>query len=303
MRNYQELLEAQWAKGKFVCVGLDSEFGKIPVSARRERSLSYPASEVANTIVHFNEMIVRSTMDIAGAYKLNYAFYAGYGGDGIEALHRSIRNIHIYAPEAPVILDSKDMDIGNTNAGYVKMAFEYLRADAITISPYLGRAAAEPFLDRKEKGIIILCHTCNPGASEYQNLFTLTIDPSAAHESEVSASDWLTTLGNNSLRLYERVALDVATTWNRNRNCMLMVGDSEDALMRVRKLAGDIPILTPITGVGDVQGIVKAGRDSRGKGLIISSSHDIIFASDGPDFALVARSNTLALNEFINKCR
>lgn len=302
MRVYRELVEGNWAQHKFVCVGLDSEFAKIPETAFKGKSTTC-ASEVANTIAHFNLEIVRATRDIANAFKLNYAFYAMYGRDGIEALNQSIRDIHIYAPEAPVILDIKDMDIGNTNNGYVKMAFDYFRADAVTINPYLGRAAAQPFLDRKEKGIIVLCRASNPGAGEFQDLYTLQVNPNDVQRGMMT-TEWLTYLGKVCRPLYERVAKNVVDEWNMNQNCSLVVGATcPEELARVRKLVGDMPLLIPGIGAqgGDVEKTIKAGKDSRGKGMLINSSRGIIFASNGADFAEAARRETLKLHSLINQ--
>jgi orotidine-5'-phosphate decarboxylase len=73
-------------------------------------------------------------------------------------------------PEIPVIIDAKRADIGNTNLGYVRLIFEYLKADAETVNPYLDEEALAPFLAQKDKGIIVLCKTSNSGADEFQDL-------------------------------------------------------------------------------------------------------------------------------------
>src|SRR3989344_8703233 len=120
-RNFRQMLEKKWGEGKFVCVGLDSEFGKIPKTANR--SGNECEINIANTVVAFNKANVEATQDIVCAYKPNFAFYIAHGDEGVAALNRTIVDIHIIAPDVPVILDCKDGDIGNTNAGYVKMAF------------------------------------------------------------------------------------------------------------------------------------------------------------------------------------
>jgi len=287
-RNFRQMLEAQWSRGNFVCVGLDSEFGKIPESARRsgnERDVS-----VANTVVAFNRAIVEATKDLVCAYKPNAAFYEAYGDEGIGALQRTIADIHAIAPDVPVILDAKRADIGNTNAGYVDAAFGFLRADAITVHPYLGAEALQPFLARAEKGIIVLCRTSNSGAGEFQDLLVRVSD---------GASETV-------MPLYRFVAMQVAHGWNKNGNCALVVGATyPDELARVRKLVGDMPILIPGIGAqgGDVEKTVSAGKDSRGQGMIVNSSRGIIFASKGADFAEAARRETEKLRDFINQYR
>lgn len=302
-RNFRELLEAQWSRGNFVCVGLDSEFSKIPESAHRGGNECVVGE--ANTIVAFNRAIVEATKDLVCAYKPNAAFYEAHGGEGLNALSRTIRDIHSLAPDVPVILDAKRGDIGNTNAGYVEAAFDFLRADAITVHPYLGAEALQPFLDCADKGVIVLCRTSNPGAGEFQDLHTLTLDPRAKQE-EMTADEWLQILCDDSMRLYERVAFNVATKWNKNSNCHLVVGATYPTEAQVvRRLVGDIPFLIPGIGAqgGDVKATVMASYDSRSWGMIINSSRGIIFASKGADFAEAARRETLKLRDLINQYR
>lgn len=269
------MLEIQWSRGNFVCVGLDSEFSKIPASARR-------GTNIAGTIVAFNRAIVEATRDLVCAYKPNTAFYEAHGIEGIMALRRTIADIYTMAPDVPVILDAKRADIGNTNTSYVNAAFNFLGADAITVHPYLGAEALQPFLGQINKGIIVLCRTSNPGAGEFQDLSV------------------------NDEPLYRFVARHVASEWNRNGNCALAVGATyPDELCEVRKLVGDMPILIPGIGAqgGDVEKTVAAGKDSRGQGMIINSSRGIIFASEGEDFAEAARRKTEQLRNLINQYR
>lgn len=281
-RNFVGMLEAQWAKGNFVCVGLDSEFGKIPESARQrgsERDVS-----VANTIVAFNKAIVEATKGIVCAYKPNIAFYEAYGDEGIAALQRTILDIHAVAPDVPVILDAKRADIGNTNKCYVQLAFGFLQADAITVHPYLGQEALRPFLEQKGKGVIVLCRTSNPGAGEFQDCM----------------------VGVTTIPFYQYVAMRVAESWNKNGNCALVVGATyPEELREVRSIVGDMPILIPGIGAqgGDVEKTVTAGKDSRGWGMIINSSSGIIFASKDTDFAEAALRETRKLHNLINQCR
>jgi orotidine-5'-phosphate decarboxylase len=237
---------------------------------------------VGRTIIAFNREIVEATADIVCAYKINVAFYEAHGTEGIRALRRTIAIIRTVAPNVPIILDAKRADIGNTNAGYVSAAFSFFLADAITVHPYLGAEALQPFLEQKDKGIIVLCRTSNPGAGEFQDLRV------------------------NGEPLYQVVARRVANEWNRNGNCALVVGATyPEELYQVRRLAGDIPILIPGIGAqgGDVEKTVTAGKDNRGQGMIINSSRGIIFASKGADFAEAARRETAKLRDLINQYR
>ncbi len=273
-RNFREMLEKQWAGDKFVCVGLDSDFAKIPKAVKQ--------GKVKETIFSFNRQIVDATADLVCAYKPNIAFYEGQGMEGISALIQTVSYIHKRAPRVPVILDAKRADIGNTNKGYVEAVFHTYGTDAVTVHPYLGREALKPFLDEGDKGIIVLCRTSNPGAGEFQDLKV------------------------NGKPLYQIVARRVAQHWNENNNCAVVVGATYPSeLQKVRGLVEDMPILIPGIGTqgGDVKKTVKAGKDSRGWGMIINSSRGIIFASDGPDFATVARNKTIELSEMINQYR
>ncbi len=280
-RNFMEMLKARWAKGNFVCVGLDSDFGKIPECAYRR---DYDGNvDPEHTIVSFNRAVVEATKDLVCAYKPNTAFYETHGAKGIEALRRTIADIHAIAPDVPVILDAKRADIGNTNNGYASFAFDHLQADAITVSPYLGGEALQPFLERAEKGIIVLCRTSNPGAGELQDLSVNGDEP-----------------------LYAYVARRVATKWNKSGNCALVVGATyPDELRKVRQIASDVPILIPGIGAqeGDLGKTISAGKDSRGQGIIVNSSRGIIFASNGLNFAGVARREAKKLADHINQYR
>ncbi len=269
-RNFRELLEKQWEQGRFLCVGLDSDFEKIPESAR--------GKGVRETIVGFNRAIVDATKDLVCAYKPNSSFYEAYGDEGFSALRETIQYIHEAAPDVPVILDAKRGDIGNTNNGYVQSAFDYLHADAITVQPYMGGESLKEFLAREEKGIFVLCKNSNSGSGEFQDL-------------EVDGRP-----------LFVHVARAFAEKWNTNQNCGLVVGATYPAdIKRVREVAPEMPLLIPGIGVqgGDLEQSVKNGKDARGRGFIISTARTIIYASNGPDFAEAARKKATELDSAI----
>lgn len=290
------MLESKWAEGKFLCVGLDSELDKI-------RGLVHPArgsneESIVHLITAFNVVIVDATYDLVCAYKPNIAFYEACGTAGLTALRLTIEYIHCRAPDVPVILDAKRADIGNTNAGYVKAAFNILKVDAITVHPYLGEEALRPFLDCTDKGVIVLCRTSNPGAGEFQDLHTLTRDPRNKPEG-MTAEEWLNFLCDDSMRLYERVAFNVATKWNKKGNCQLVVGATYPTeASNIRRLIGDVPFLIPGIGAqgGDVEATVLATADSCGWGMIINSSRSIIFAEN-------PRREAQKLRDLINQYR
>jgi len=270
-RNFRQLIEAKWAQGRFLCVGLDSDYEKIPACVA--------GRNFVERITSFNQAIIDATKEYVCAYKPNTAFYEAYGEEGWSVLRETIAYIHEKSPDVPVILDAKRADIGNTNNGYVREAFTFLKADAITVHPYMGGEALEPFLAEKDKGIIILCKTSNPGSSEFQNLIMSDGEP-----------------------LYCHVARQAANQWNKNGNCGLVAGGTyPEELRRVRENAGDLPLLIPGIGAqgGDLEKTLLAGMDSRKSGVIISVSRSILFASSHEDFAGAARRETMRLHQQI----
>ena len=273
-RNFMEMIKTKWGEEKFVCVGLDSDYKKIPECIKTK--------SIRNSIFLFNKEIVYQTKDLVCAYKSNRAFYAPYGDKGTLALRDTIAYIKEVAPDVPIILDAKEGDIGNTNDGYVGENFDYFGADAVTISPYLGHLANKPFLNQTDKGIIVLCRTSNPGVDEFQDLIV------------------------DGIPLYQRVAYNVSHEWNKNSNCLVVVGATyPEELAKVRKIIGDMPILIPGIGAqgGDVEKTVLNGQDQNGAGMIINSSRNIIFASKDRNFGEAARLETKILHNKINEYR
>lgn len=276
-RVFKELIEARWDERKAVCVGLDTDLTnpKFPAAARREID--------EETAVYFGSSIVDATWDLVCAFKPNWAFYAALGLPGFSALVRTVTYAHQRAPGVPVIGDMKVADIGSTNMGYVLAAFEVFGFDAITLHPYLGGEALQPFLSRPDKGFFVLCRTSNPGAGEFQDIRD----------------------DGDCIPLFLRVAKAVVS-WNKLGNCGIVVGATyPEELGKVRQAVGNLPILIPGIGAqgGEVELAVKHGMSPRGADAIYNSARAIIFASSGPDFAEAARRETLKLHELINQYR
>jgi len=262
-----QLLDGMADQGRFVCVGLDSDQSKIP---------KHLTGSVKDVIFKFNCEIVRVTKDIAGAYKPNLAFYIKHGTAGLNALRETIDFINTIASDVPVILDAKWADIGDTNLHYVDAAFNWMQADALTISPYLGRTAVQPFLDQKDKGIIVLCHTSNTGADEFQNFEN-----------------------KDGVKLYQQVARNVAEKWNTKGNCCLVVGATfpEEAKM-IREIVGDdIPFLMPGFGKQGAipEDVIPLAINSKRRGIIVNSSSGIIFADKDKSVNYMDRAYDAAL--------
>jgi len=265
--NFFEKLEAAAARNDSrLCVGLDSDPAKIPDGIG---------------VADYNRAIIGATGELVCAFKINLAFYEAGGEAGMKALRGTLKAIpdHI-----PAIGDGKRADIGNTSKAYARAIFDELGFDAVTVNPYLGRDALEPFLSYEEKGIYILCRTSNAGAGDFQSL----ICRSAGGE----------------LPLYQVVA-DRAAAWNSAANIGLVVGaTSPQELGAVRAAHPDMPLLIPGIGAqgGDLELTVKNAENSRGGGFIINSSRQIIFASSGPDYAAAAGRAARELRDRINGC-
>ena len=272
-RNWNELLRGREA-GRRVCVGLDSDYSRIPEVVK---SAHRTEREV---ILVFNQSIVEATMDLALAYKPNRAFYEAQGIQGLLALLDTVAFIHEVAPEVPVIFDAKYGDIDSTNAGYATFAYDHVGADAVTLNPYLGGPETlKPFL-RSGKGAILLCRTSNKEAPVFQDRMV---------QNDIGMSP-----------LYEVVAREVLQWSLQYPGCGIVVGATyPQELAEVRQLVGgDMPILVPGIGAqgGELEATVRAGK----KRMIINSSRGIIFASNGPDFADAARAATLKLHDEID---
>lgn len=150
-----------------------------------------------------------------------------------------------------------------------------MNADALTINPYPGKEALMPFLEYKDKGIVIWLGASNPGTGKIQDFL----------------------VNGEELPLYQVVAKDIAQNWNFNGNCAVVVGATyPEELKKVREIVGDMPILVPGIGAqgGDLEATIKYGLDSKKQGLIISSSRGIIF-SENP------RQATLNLHQQIKE--
>lgn len=271
MRNFFKLFNALELKNKHLCIGLDPDPDKFPDVVKE-------CGNVPKAILYFNKAIVDKTKDLVCAYKPNFAFYEKHGEYGIEVLGKTIVYINQVAPNVPVILDYKRGDIGNTNAGSVALA-KRLGADAITIAPYMGKVANQPFLDEKDMGIFVLVRTSNEGSDEFQGLKL-----------------------ENGNYLYQQVIKNVLTTWNENENCAVVIGATAPIeLADARTTYPKATILIPGTGEqgGSLEKALDAGFNSNGGGIILNQSRSILYASKGIDFADAARAEAEKVNEKI----
>jgi orotidine-5'-phosphate decarboxylase len=268
--SFFDRLEARIdAVDSVVSVGLDPDMDRLP-----EHLLDADLPRWA-----FNRRIIDATHEHAACYKPNAAFYED--GDGWRALEETIAYAH--GKDVPVLIDAKRADIGNTARKYAEILDDDgLGADAITVNPYLGRDSLEPFLQREDKGVIVLCRTSNPGGADLQNLELASGEP-----------------------LYERVAA-VADLWNANDNVGLVVGaTAPEELEEVREIVPEMPFLVPGVGAqgGDAEAAVEYGL-ADGVGLV-NSSRGIIFAGEdrGEDFAKASGQAAKRLKKRLNQYR
>ncbi|EZP34866.1 orotidine-5'-phosphate decarboxylase [Janthinobacterium lividum] len=271
--NFINKLSAAWtANNSLLCVGLDPDLAKLPAELR----------DLPDGITTFCTRIIDATADLACAFKPQIAYFAALGAEKqLEDICRYVRENY---PHIPLILDAKRGDIGATATQYAREAFERYGADAVTVNPYMGEDSLDPYLAWKDRGVIILCRTSNPGGSDLQFLNT------------------------DGEPLYQRVARLVADKWNKNGQCALVVGATfPEELAQVRAIVGDMPLLVPGIGAqgGDIAATVGAGQTANGMGMMISSSRAIIYATPqaGEDFADAARRVAIETRDAINQHR
>src|SRR6201999_3191720 len=260
------------AINSLLCVGLDPDFEKLPPKYRGH----------VDPQERFGKWVVDQTAEYAAAVKLNAAFYEARGAEGVAEMERTVEYVRERYPELVTICDAKRADIGNTNKGYVEAIFDRMGFDAVTLHPYLGREALEPFLSRRDKMCIVLCRTSNPGAGEFQDL----------------------DVGGKPLWL--AVAQHVSSTWDVDGNCALVVGAKDPEEMRgIRGVAPRTMMLVPGIGAqgGDVQAAVRAGLDARGAGMLLSASRSILFSEEPGKAAGAMRDEINLTREMVHAAR
>jgi orotidine-5'-phosphate decarboxylase len=252
--NRTQLFEQIQKKKSYLCVGLDTDLEKIPKHLLKSD----------DPVFEFNKQIIDATKDFCVAYKPNTAFYEALGAQGWESLKKTLD----YIPkECFTIADAKRGDIGNTSSLYARAFFKQMDFDAITVAPYMGEDSVKPFLEFKDKWVILLVHTSNKGAEDFQLLET-----------------------RDGKFFFEEV-IYTSQLWATPDQMMYVVGATQAAkIEEIRKLAPDHFFLVPGVGAqgGDLTAVSKAGMNAQ-CGLLVNSSRAIIYASAKEDFAEVAR--------------
>jgi len=246
----QELFQQIQQKKSCLCVGLDTDLNRLPKHLLQKK----------DPVFEFNKRIIDATKDLCVAYKPNIAFYEALGARGWESLAKTLE----YIPNTHfTIADAKRGDIGNTSSLYARAFFDTLDFDAVTVAPYMGEDSVKPFLEFKNKWVILLALTSNKGSQNFQ--FTVQ---------------------ENGQPLYEKV-MHTAMTWGNAENLMFVIGATHpEKFSEIRRIAPDNFLLVPGIGAqgGDLEGVLKYGSNDMG-GLLINSSRGIIYAGEGIGFA------------------
>ncbi len=263
--NSEDLFNKIKEKSSFLCVGLDTDYNKIPKLLLKKE---YP-------IFEFNKRIVEATADLVVAYKPNIAFYESLGTAGWMSLEMTINYIRENYPDIFLIADAKRGDIGNTSDMYARAFFTNLDFDAITLSPYMGKDSIQPFLEYPQKWAVVLGLTSNDGADDFQQL-------------EIEEKKYL----------YEEVIHKVAS-WGNKDNTMFVVGATKaEQLDVIRAIVPDHFLLIPGVGAqgGSLEEVVEHGMNDR-CGLLVNASRSIIYADVTNNFEVAARQATIEIRD------
>ncbi|MFC4552082.1 MULTISPECIES: orotidine-5'-phosphate decarboxylase [Halorussus] len=237
---FERIGERIRATDSVLSVGLDPALDRLPDAVS---DYDYPRRA-------FNRRIVDATHEHVAAYSANLAFYED--PDGWTALAETIA--YAQGKGVPVVLDGKRADIGNTSSQYAKLADS---ADAVTVNPYLGRDALDPFFER-ETAVFVACRTPNAGAVDLQTR-------------ELAGGE---TLAERVASLVEEWADDAAA------DVGLLVGGDAEAVEGLRERAPDLPFFVVGGARNDPEVAAFAVPEGAGVGLV-NVSREVIYAGVG----------------------
>lgn len=263
--NAEEIFRIIRRKKSFLCVGLDTDYKKIPKLLLHKE---YPVFE-------FNRRIIDATQEFAVAYKPNLAFYEMLGAAGYMSLEMTVNYLRDKYPDIFIIADAKRGDIGNTSHMYAQAFFKTLDFDAITLSPYMGADSISPFLEVEGKWVILLALTTNEGSKDFQQLRL-----------------------ESGKQLFEDV-ITTSSGWGSVNNIMYVVGATKaEALAGIRRLIPEHFLLVPGIGSqgGSLQDVALYGMNDR-CGLLVNASRSIIYADVSDKFEDAARKEASRLQE------
>ena len=166
--KFSDCLEARIQEcGNPICLGMDTKLSLMPV----ERKHGEVQSEEEKIKFFYMDILEEcSKRNVKPAVvKPNSAYYERISIQGMQILHDLIA---AYKGEGiPVVLDAKRGDIGKSSAAYADAAFNVYGADAVTVSPWMGKDSVGPFLEHPANGgVYALLRTSNKGAADFQDL-------------------------------------------------------------------------------------------------------------------------------------
>ncbi len=274
------LAEAVRLKGP-LCVGIDPRWESLPKAIRDPLRDELPEERAAIGYFEFGRRVLELVRPFSGVVKPQAAFFEQIGPNGMEMLQLLLKEAKQLG--YVTVLDAKRGDIASTATAYADAAFtgctidgESLPvwdADALTINPYLGRDAVEPFLSAAkaaDRGTFVLVRTSNPGAGLFQDLVC------------------------NGQPVYRHVAAEVAK-WNAPTLGACGLGDvgavvgatHPKELAELRAAMPDVWLLVPGYGAqGGAAADVKVAYRADGLGAIVNSSRGVTFPfhPDDPDW-------------------
>jgi orotidine-5'-phosphate decarboxylase len=259
------LADAVRRKGP-LCVGLDPRWEMLP----REVRGRHP-DDTASAYFEFCCRVLDLVEPFAGVVKPQSAFFEQAGSDAVDALRVLTRRAKDMG--LVTILDAKRGDIASTAEAYAAAAFQTFDADSLTINPYLGEDAVEPFVTAAraaDRGVFVLVRTSNKGAGLFQDLVC------------------------DGKPLYRHVA-DAVARWNAPTvgGCGLgavgaVVGATHPReLAELRAALPQVWLLVPGYGAqGATAADVKAAYRPDGLGAVVNSSRGVTFPfhPDDPDW-------------------
>jgi orotidine-5'-phosphate decarboxylase len=230
-----ERLRARAARlGSPLCLGIDPHPDHLPDELPR----------TVQGVESFARGVLEAAAPAATAVKVNVAFFEAWGSAGLAALERLRGDV---PQDQLLILDAKRGDIGSTAERYARGLFGELAADAVTLSPYLGEDAIEPFLEYPDRMIFVLARTSNPSAGVLQ-------------DRELSGGE----------TLHQHVARWVSQRWPEPRVGLVVGATAPGELAALRASVPGPAFLVPGVGAqgGDLASAVAACDGQLAPGLV-----------------------------------
>ncbi len=272
------LCAAVRSKGNPLCVGLDPRWESLPEPIRQRHGLE-SLDAVAAAYEEFCSRVLEIVAPLVAVVKPQSAFFEACGPEGMAVLQRLLRRARELG--LLTILDAKRNDIASTGQAYADAAFGGTRiatktfpvwqADALTINPYLGADAIEPFVQsarRSGGGVFVLLKTSNPGGADFQDL---TLAPEAGERAPH--------------KLYHRVG-ETIRSWALQNLGLCDLGDVgavvgatyPEEMVWLRQQLPEVVFLVPGFGAqgGSAADAAAAFRPD-GLGAIVNSSRGILF--------------------------